>query len=145
MEQTYDIAATYAENYERGPQFSSEGPAIPDVPWKEFLRRPVRSRLGIAAGLFIGKQLGVFLLCYMAIKLGMAKLPEGAGWGALYGVAILSGVGFTMSLFIGGLAFENLPPDTVYQFDERLGILVGSLLSGVVGYIVLDRSLPKAG
>ena len=100
--------------------------------------------LGIAAGLFLGKQVGVFSLCYMAIKLGMAKLPEGVGWGALYGVAILSGVGFTMSLFIDGLAFENLPPETVYQFDERLGILLGSLLSGVVGYIVLDRALPKA-
>ena len=49
-----------------------------------------------------------------------------------------------MSLFIDGLAFENLPPETVYQFDERLGILVGSLLSGIVGYIVLDRTLPKA-
>ena len=99
---------------------------------------------GIAAGLFIGKQLGVFLLCYMAIKLGMAKLPQGASWGALYGVAILSGVGFTMSLFIDGLAFETLPPDAVFNFDERLGILVGSLASGIVGYIVLDRTLPKA-
>jgi NhaA family Na+:H+ antiporter len=100
--------------------------------------------LGIAAGLFLGKQLGVFLLCYMAIKLGMAKLPAGAGWGALYGVAILSGVGFTMSLFIDTLAFENLPPDTVFDFDERLGILLGSIASGIVGYIVLDRTLPKA-
>lgn len=99
---------------------------------------------GIAAGLFIGKQLGVFLLCYMAIKLGMAKLPQGANWGALYGVAILSGVGFTMSLFIDGLAFENMPPDAVFNFDERLGILVGSLASGIIGYIVLDRSLPRA-
>jgi len=98
---------------------------------------------GIAAGLFIGKQLGVFLLCYMAIKLGMAKLPQGANWGALYGVAILSGVGFTMSLFIDGLAFENMPPDAVFNFDERLGILVGSLASGIIGYIVLDRSLPR--
>lgn len=100
--------------------------------------------LGIAAGLFLGKQLGVFLLCYMAVKLGMAKLPAGAGWGALYGVAILSGVGFTMSLFIDTLAFENLPPDTVFDFDERLGILLGSIASGIVGYIVLDRTLPKA-
>jgi len=80
----------------------------------------------------------------MAIKLGMAKLPQGANWGALYGVAILSGVGFTMSLFIDGLAFENMPPDAVFNFDERLGILVGSLASGIVGYIVLDRTLPKA-
>lgn len=99
---------------------------------------------GIAAGLFFGKQLGVFVLCFMAIKLGMAKLPEGAGWGALYGVAILSGVGFTMSLFIDTLAFENLPPETVFNFDERLGILLGSIASGIVGYLVLDRALPKA-
>jgi NhaA family Na+:H+ antiporter len=99
---------------------------------------------GIAAGLFLGKQLGVFLLCYMAIKFGMARLPEGASLGALYGVAILSGVGFTMSLFIDTLAFEHLPPDAVFDFDERLGIILGSALSGIVGYIVLDRTLPKA-
>ena len=85
----------------------------------------------------------MFLLCFMAIKAGVAKLPDGAGWGPLYGVAILSGVGFTMSLFIDGLAFENLPPEAVFNFDERLGILLGSLLSGVVGYIVLDRTLPR--
>ena len=100
--------------------------------------------LGIAAGLFIGKQVGVFLLCYMAIKLGMARLPEGASLAALYGVAILSGVGFTMSLFIDTLAFEHLPADAIFDFDERLGILLGSALSGIVGYIVLDRTLPKA-
>jgi NhaA family Na+:H+ antiporter len=99
--------------------------------------------LGISLGLFAGKQMGVFLLCLIAIRLGMAKLPDGASWGALYGVAVLSGVGFTMSLFIDTLAFENLPADTVFDFDARLGILVGSLASGVLGYIVLDRSLPK--
>ena len=101
--------------------------------------------LGVASGLFIGKQLGVFLLCLLAIRLGIAKLPEGASWGSLYGVAILSGVGFTMSLFIDTLAFQNLPADTVFDFDARLGILIGSLASGVLGYIVLDRTLPRAG
>jgi NhaA family Na+:H+ antiporter len=101
--------------------------------------------MGIAMGLFAGKQLGVFLLCLLAIKIGMAKLPDGASWGALYGAAVLSGVGFTMSLFIDTLAFENLPPDTVFDFDARLGILLGSLASGVLGYIVLDRTLPRAG
>ena len=100
--------------------------------------------LGIAMGLFVGKQLGVFLLCLVAIKAGMAKLPEGASLGSLYGVAILSGVGFTMSLFIDTLAFENLPADAVFDFDARLGILLGSLASGVLGYLVLDRTLPKA-
>jgi NhaA family Na+:H+ antiporter len=87
----------------------------------------------------------VFLLCLMAIRLGMAKLPDGASWGSLYGVAVLSGVGFTMSLFIDTLAFENLPADTVFDFDARLGILIGSLSSGVLGYLVLNRTLPKAG
>ena len=100
--------------------------------------------LGIAAGLFAGKQLGVFLLCFLAIRLGMAKLPDGATWGSLYGVAVLSGVGFTMSLFIDTLAFENLPADAVFDFDARLGILLGSLASGVLGSLVLNRTLPKA-
>ena len=100
--------------------------------------------MGITVGLFAGKQLGVFLLCLIAVKVGLAKLPDGASWGSLYGVAILSGVGFTMSLFIDTLAFENLPADTVFDFDARLGILLGSLASGVLGYIVLDRTLPKA-
>lgn len=101
--------------------------------------------LGIATGLFVGKQLGVFLLCMVAIRLGIAKLPDGASLGSLYGVAILSGVGFTMSLFIDTLAFQNLPADTVFDFDARLGILLGSIASGVLGYIVLDRTLPRDG
>ena len=100
--------------------------------------------LGIAAGLFFGKQIGVFVLCFMAIRFGMARLPAGASLWSLYGVAVLSGVGFTMSLFIDSLAFEHLPPDTVFNFDERLGILIGSLASGIVGYIVLYRTLPRA-
>jgi len=100
--------------------------------------------LGIAAGLFIGKQVGIFVLCFIAIKLGLARLPEGANWGSLYGVSILCGVGFTMSLFIGSLAFENLAVDQKLLFDERLGIILGSLLSGIMGYIVLHLSLPKA-
>jgi Na+:H+ antiporter, NhaA family len=99
--------------------------------------------IGIAAGLFIGKQIGVFGFCAVAIKLGLARLPDGAGWGGLYGVSILTGVGFTMSLFIGGLAFENLELDMSEFFDERLGIVLGSLLSGVVGYIVLQITLPR--
>jgi len=99
--------------------------------------------LGIAAGLFVGKQLGIFLLCFAAIKLGLARLPDGAGWGGLYGVSILCGVGFTMSLFVGSLAFENKVIDQAMIFDERLGIILGSLLSGIMGYIVLRFSLPK--
>lgn len=91
--------------------------------------------LGIAAGLFIGKQVGVFGLSWLAIKLGMAKLPRGVSVLQLYGVALLSGIGFTMSLFVGSLAFEQGGPD--FAIDDRLGILVGSVASGVLGYIVL--------
>ena len=100
--------------------------------------------LGIATGLFVGKQVGIFLLCFVAIKLGLARLPDGASWGSLYGVSILCGVGFTMSLFVGSLAFENTVIDVDMVFDERLGIILGSLLSGIMGYIVLHMTLPKA-
>lgn len=99
--------------------------------------------LGIAAGLFVGKQLGVFLFCFVAIKLGLARLPDGATWGGLYGVSILCGVGLTMSLFVGSLAFENVALDAELVFDERLGIILGSLLSGVFGFLVLYFALPK--
>jgi NhaA family Na+:H+ antiporter len=100
--------------------------------------------LGIATGLFVGKQVGIFLLCFIAIKLGLARLPDGASWGSLYGVSILCGVGFTMSLFVGSLAFENTVISSEMVFDERLGIILGSLLSGIMGYIVLHMTLPKA-
>jgi NhaA family Na+:H+ antiporter len=91
--------------------------------------------LGIAAGLFLGKQLGVFGFSWLAIKLGMARMPQGVGWMHLYGVALLCGIGFTMSLFVGSLAFEQGGPD--YAVDDRLGIIVGSLVSGILGYLVL--------
>lgn len=96
--------------------------------------------LGIALGLFLGKQVGIFGFCYVAIKLKLSSIPEGMNWGSLYGTGILCGVGFTMSLFIGSLAFESSGVNLV--FDERLGIIVGSLLSGIVGYWVLRRSIP---
>lgn len=100
--------------------------------------------MGIAAGLFIGKQIGIFALCFIAIKAGLARMPQGANWGSLYGVSVLCGVGFTMSLFVGSLAFENVEFTAQQVFDERLGIILGSLLSGVLGFIVLHLSLPKA-
>jgi NhaA family Na+:H+ antiporter len=109
----------------------------------ESLMHPVP--LGIAAGLFVGKQLGIFVLCFIAIKLGLARLPDRANWGGLYGVSILCGVGFTMSLFVGSLAFENTVVNHDMVFDERLGIILGSLLSGIMGYIVLHLTLPKIG
>ena len=98
--------------------------------------------LGIAAGLFIGKQIGVFSACWIAVKLGLARLPEGAGWIQVWAVACLTGVGFTMSLFIGTLAFD----DPAQLNGVRLGVLMGSLLSGVMGYVLLRlscRARPK--
>ena len=95
--------------------------------------------IGIAFGLFFGKQIGIFGLCWLSIKLKIANLPTGTSWLSLYGTAILCGVGFTMSLFIGSLAFEETGVNLL--FDDRLGIIIGSLFSGVVGYIVLRLSL----
>jgi NhaA family Na+:H+ antiporter len=76
----------------------------------------------------------------LAVKLGIARPLESVGWKAFYGVAILCGVGFTMSLFISSLAFE---PGTLGEsVDERIGILTGSFLSAISGYVILDRTLP---
>ncbi|MEH6627410.1 MAG: Na+/H+ antiporter NhaA [Motiliproteus sp.] len=96
--------------------------------------------LAIAAGLFLGKQLGVFSLCWMAIKFKLCPMPAGMCNGALYGASALCGIGFTMSLFIGSLAFEESNVNLL--FDERLGIILGSLASGIVGYLVLKKYLP---
>jgi Na+:H+ antiporter, NhaA family len=96
--------------------------------------------LGIALGLFAGKQLGVFLFAWFAVVAGLARLPSGVTWRQLYGAAILCGVGFTMSLFISSLAFDQVAPD--FAVTDRLGILVGSLVSAVVGYVFLRAVLP---
>lgn len=98
--------------------------------------------LGIVVGLFFGKQVGVFGFCWLALKLRIAKLPEGMTLPSLYGIAILCGVGFTMSLFIGSLAFGHMADGKM--FDERVGIIFGSLISGITGYLVLNKVLPKA-
>ncbi len=92
--------------------------------------------LGIAAGLFIGKQIGVFGLSYGAVRLGLAKLPQGVSWLQIYGLSFLTGIGFTMSLFIGTLAYDDLEHAT----GVRLGVLLGSLVSGVGGYLLLRFS-----
>lgn len=94
--------------------------------------------LGIALGLFVGKQIGIFGFCWLVIKLKFTQLPLGMDWKSLYGTALLCGIGFTMSLFIGSLAFEESGMDMM--FDERLGIIVGSLISGLAGYLVLKMS-----
>lgn len=93
--------------------------------------------LGIILGLFFGKQLGIFSVLFIAIKLGLSAKPAGASWVQLYGVSILCGIGFTMSLFIGGLAYN----DVEMQAAVRLGVLLGSVLSAGVGYLILYRSL----
>ena len=99
--------------------------------------------LGIALGLFVGKQIGIFGLLYLTIRSGLAPMPNGANWGQLYGVAAIAGIGFTMSLFIGGLAFQH----SDFDAPIRLGVLVGSIASGVVGYLLLvssGRQQPEA-
>lgn len=102
----------------------------------EMLFGPVS--VGIAMGLFIGKQLGVFGVVWLTVKLKLAALPRGSTWLSVYGVTLLTGIGFTMSLFIGSLAFER------GAFDElaatRVGVLAGSILSATAGYLILRRA-----
>jgi len=98
--------------------------------------------VGIALGLVLGKQLGVFGLCWLGVKLGIAKLPENVNWMQLYGIAILCGVGFTMSMFIGSLAFEDA--DSPYLFQDKIGIIEGSFISALLGYFWLRRVLPES-
>jgi len=93
--------------------------------------------LGIMMGLFIGKQLGVFGFSWVAIKLKWAELPKGSSWLQLYGVSLLTGIGFTMSLFIVSLAFED---DQIFQYTDKLAILIGSFMSGIAGYFILRKS-----
>jgi Na+:H+ antiporter, NhaA family len=95
--------------------------------------------IGIALGLFLGKQVGVFGLCFIFIKLKLTSLPVGMNLSSLYGVSALCGVGFTMSLFIGSLAFEETGVNLL--FDERIGIITGSLISGIIGYLILKTAL----
>jgi NhaA family Na+:H+ antiporter len=98
--------------------------------------------LGIALGLFAGKQLGIFTAAWLAVKMGLARLPAGLRWGQVYGLAALCGIGFTMSLFIGSLAFE-VRGGSAYMVNDRVGILTGSLLSGTLGMTLLLFTCPK--
>jgi NhaA family Na+:H+ antiporter len=95
--------------------------------------------LGIAAGLFFGKQAGVFGLTWLAVRMGLSRLPHGASWAQVYGVACLAGIGFTMSLFIGSLSFD----DPALMNEVRLGVLSGSIASAILGYALL-RLAPSA-
>ena len=98
--------------------------------------------LGIILGLFFGKQIGVFGMIVLARMLRIAELPPGANWGQVYGVALLCGIGFTMSLFIGTLAYEHGNFDLLSTV--KMGVLIGSVLSAVAGLFVLHLALPKA-
>jgi NhaA family Na+:H+ antiporter len=95
--------------------------------------------LGIVVGLVVGKPVGIGFLSWLAVKSGRGALPEGVNWGQIVGAGCLAGIGFTMSLFITDLAFDN---ETLIA-NAKVGILAASLTSGILGYIILSRSLPK--
>ena len=128
---------------------------------------PIWVAVGIAAGLFLGKQIGITGAALIAIKCGLAKRPGNVSWGTLHGISCLCGIGFTMSLFVGNLAFkqENLPAPTIYQepskvvviqsapteptppnYDSavKIGVLGGSLISAVLGYTLIAVGLPSS-
>ena len=111
--------------------FANAGVSLEGISFSSLLQ-PVP--LGILLGLFIGKQLGVFLFSYVSIKLGFAQMPNNSNWISLYGVGILTGIGFTMSLFVGNLAFNE---NAQYIDGVKLGVLSGSLLSTLVGYFLI--------
>jgi NhaA family Na+:H+ antiporter len=98
--------------------------------------------MGIAIGLLLGKTVGVYGLTWLAVKTGIAALPQGANWGQVLGVAILCGIGFTMSLFVGSLAFE--PGVSDYAGMDRMGILTGSILAALIGYAVTAAASRKS-
>ena len=98
--------------------------------------------VGIAAGLFFGKQIGVFGMTALALMTGLAKMPRGLNYGMLWGASLLCGIGFTMSLFIGSLAFEH--GDMLQTAAVKLGVIGGSLVSGIAGFVVLKASLKPA-
>ncbi len=97
--------------------------------------------LGVAAGLVLGKPIGIFLFSWISVKLGFAKLPESINLKQVFAVSVLCGIGFTMSIFITGLAFDGI--DEVYSTYSRLGILIGSTVAAVLGYFMLRVVLPK--
>jgi len=96
--------------------------------------------LGIMLGLFIGKQAGVFGFSWLAIKMGLASLPKGSNWTLMYGVSVLTGIGFTMSLFVDTLAYNDTQ---IYHYADKLAILLGSFFSATVGFIILHIKTAK--
>ncbi len=102
--------------------------------------------LAIICGLVIGKFLGIFIFSYLAIKLKLAPMPYNSNWKMIAGIAMLGGIGFTVSLFIANLSFGSMGAEGIELLnDSKLGIILGSLLSGVIGYLFLSKVLPKHG
>jgi NhaA family Na+:H+ antiporter len=96
--------------------------------------------LGILSGLFFGKQIGVFIFSFLSVKFKIAEMPTNANWLKFYGVGVLTGIGFTMSLFVGNLAFVN---SNEYMDGVKIGVLAGSLLSALLGYFLLLYATKK--
>ncbi|MDD2057829.1 Na+/H+ antiporter NhaA [Pseudomonas sp. GD03860] len=119
--------------------FSNAGVSLAGVTLESFTHHVP---MGIAVGLLLGKTLGVFGLTWMSVKLGIAALPANANWGQVLGVAILCGIGFTMSLFVGSLAF--VPGSSEYAGMDRMGILTGSILAALIGYTMTALASRKA-
>jgi len=111
--------------------FANAGVSLENLSFKS-LMNPVP--LGVMCGLFFGKQIGVFLFSFVSVKLKIAEMPTNSNWVKFYGVGILTGIGFTMSLFVGNLAFIN---DPVYINGVKIGVLAGSLLSAMLGYFLI--------
>jgi NhaA family Na+:H+ antiporter len=120
--------------------FANAGLSLTGISFAD-LSNPVT--VGVIAGLFVGKPAGILLFVGLAVALGFVRLPKGISWMQLVGVAFACGIGFTMSLFIAGLAFEHGSGD--FFGADRLGILVGSGLAAIAGYLVLKFSLPETG
>ncbi|MEG3639120.1 Na+/H+ antiporter NhaA [Magnetococcus sp. PR-3] len=124
--------------------FANAGISLQGISWDQVVH-PVP--VGIALGLFVGKQVGIFGAVWIMVQMGLTKLPDSCNWKHLYGISVLCGVGFTMSLFISTLAFEQSGMTQVAGSPEmmqsKLGILAGSILSGIIGYLYLHKVLPK--
>ena len=120
--------------------FSNAGVSL-DGMGLDALTNPVS--LGIIVGLFVGKPLGIFTISWLVVKLGLAKLPAGTDFKQIFAVSVLCGIGFTMSMFIASLAFEQADP--MYGDLARLGTLIGSFIAALVGYFWLSKVLPKKG
>ncbi len=117
--------------------FANAGVSLEGIGYSDLLN-PVP--LGILCGLFFGKQIGVFIFSYFSIKLKLAEMPNNVNWVTFYGVGVLTGIGFTMSLFVGNLAFAEA---TQHMDGVKIGVLLGSLLSTVFGYILILLSAKK--